>query len=527
MILADDLRLGLRFVRHLPGLLRRPLTLDDARRTLADRLARRPADFLALARAAIYAHPASPYRDLLRWAGCEYGDLERLVAREGVEGALAILCGHGVYLTVDEFKGRRPVVRGGFARLLEPAALRNPLAGGHVPVRTGGSRSAGTPVVLDLAFVRDCAPSTLLPFAARGGLAWVKAHWQVPGSGAVARILEYGRFGAPPERWFSQVDPRAPGLHRRYRWSARALRWGGAWAGMRFPAPEHVPLEAPLPIARWMAAALRSGRVPHLHTYVSSAVRLCRAAGAAGLDVAGARFTVTGEPLTAAQQAAIAAAGATAVPRYGIVECGAIGFGCLAAAAPDEVHAVPDLNAIVQPGAAAPGALPPRAILLSSLRRSAPLVLLNVSMGDEAVRETRACGCPLERLGWATHLRAIRSHEKLTAGGMTFLDTDVIRVLEEVLPARFGGGPTDYQLVEDRSGEGPGRLRLLVHPGLGSVDERQVAAAFLAAVSEGDGASRVMGLLWTDAGLLQVERCPPLVTPSGKILHLHSRGRGS
>jgi hypothetical protein len=57
-------------------------------------------------------------------------------------------------------------------------------------------------------------------------------------------------------------------------------------------------------------------------------------------------------------------------------------------------------------------------------------------------------------LGWTTHLRDIRSQEKLTAGGMTFLDTDLIRVLEEVLPARFGGAPTDYQLVEEEAEEG-------------------------------------------------------------------------
>ena len=48
----------------------------------------------------------------------------------------------------------------------------------------------------------------------------------------------------------------------------------------------------------------------------------------------------------------------------------------------------------------------------------------------------------------------IRSHEKLTAGGMTLLDTDVIRLLDEVLPARFGGAPTDYQLVEHESDDG-------------------------------------------------------------------------
>lgn len=58
-----------------------------------------------------------------------------------------------------------------------------------------------------------------------------------------------------------------------------------------------------------------------------------------------------------------------------------------------------------------------------------------------------------ERLGWTLHLHGIRSVEKLTAAGMTFLDSDVIRVLEEVLPGRFGGGPTHYQLVEEEDAE--------------------------------------------------------------------------
>ena len=35
---------------------------------------------------------------------------------------------------------------------------------------------------------------------------------------------------------------------------------------------------------------------------------------------------------------------------------------------------------------------------------------------------------------------------------MTFTATMTVRLVEEVLPQRFGGGPTDYQLVEDRSG---------------------------------------------------------------------------
>ena len=138
--------------------------------------------------------------------------------------------------------------------------------------------------------------------------------------------------------------------------------------------------------------------------------------------------------------------------------------------------------------------------------------------------DTRSCGCPLEGIGWTTHLHTIRSFEKLTAGGMMFLDADVIRVLEEVLPARFGGGPTDYQLVEDEAGDGRPRLRLLVRPEVGPVDADALARAFLAAVAAGSGVERVMGLLWQDSGMVRVERRSPLATPTGKILHVHSEG---
>ena len=99
--------MGGRLVGGLRRYLRNPLTLAEARATLRCRLERREADFLALARDAVFANPRSPYRALLRLAGCEYGDLERLVRRDGVEGALRALLRQGVYLTVDEFKGRR------------------------------------------------------------------------------------------------------------------------------------------------------------------------------------------------------------------------------------------------------------------------------------------------------------------------------------------------------------------------------------------------------------------------------------
>jgi hypothetical protein len=196
----------------------------------------------------------------------------------------------------------------------------------------------------------------------------------------------------------------------------------------------------------------------------------------------------------------------------------------LSPTAPDDVHLLDDLHALFRVDADdVLAGLSPGTLLMSSIRPSAPVVLLNVSMGDQAEVERRACGCPLEQLGWTTHLHTIRSDEKLTAGGMTFLDSDVVRILEEVLPSRFGGRPTDYQLLEEEAEQGQSELRLLVHPRLGLLEPGEVAETFLAALGSGSGAERVMALQWRQAGLLSVERSAPRVTEAGKILHLHQQ----
>jgi hypothetical protein len=314
------------------------------------------------------------------------------------------------------------------------------------------------------------------------------------------------------------VDPATPGLPLRHRWGARALAWSGRLAGVALPPPEYVPLDAPLPIARWMAHTLQGGAVPHLWAFTSSAMRVCQAAKAAGLDLTGARFTVTGEPVTEARLAAIREVGADAVPDYGSADSGgAMSHGCLSPETSDDVHFFDDLHALIQ----ADGfPFPSGAFLVSSLRPTAPFVFLNVSMGDCAVVSARRCGCPLDALGWRTHLHTIRSYEKLTAGGMTFIDTDVIRVLEEVLPRRFGGGPSDYQLVEEETEDGRPCVRLLISPSVGPLDPEVVTDGFLAAIGAAGGTMRVMALQWRDGRVVRVERRAPLATRTGKILHL-------
>ena len=520
----EDLVVGARFLWNLPGFLRHPLTLGEARTILHERLERREADFLALVRRTIYDHPQSAYQQLLKLAGCEYSDLERLVNRDGVEGALQTLFRHGVYLTVDEFKGRRPAIRGRTEIAVFPDHLRNPLSRLHFFVHSGGSRATTTLVPVDLASVRDQAVNDALVLHAQGDAGWIHGTWSVPGASAMVHVLQTAANGRRVTRWFSPVDPADAGLHARYRWSARVMRWASLLARVPLPFPLYVPLENPLPIVEWIRDVLKTGGTPHLHAATSSVVRVCQAAVDAGIELRGAQFATGMEPLTERRLAVIRQVGATAVPRLASSECGRIGHGCLAAEAPDEVHLFHDLHAVIQPGLDEEAhGLPAGSLLLSSLRPTARFILLNVSLGDQAVITRRSCGCPFESLGWTTHLHRIRSHEKLTAAGVAFLDTNVVRVLEEILPARFGGGPTDYQLVEEEGPDGRPMLRLLVHPRIGPVDAEVVAETFLNALGAGSGAERIMGLVWRTGRFLSVERQPPLVTASGKILHLHAQ----
>ena len=181
-----------------------------------------------------------------------------------------------------------------------------------------------------------------------------------------------------------------------------------------------------------------------------------------------------------------------------------------------------DLHALIQPGEEGTSQdLPKNALLISSLSASAGLILLNVCFGDQADVVERDCGCPMAAMGWRRHLQNVRSYEKLTAGGMTFLDTDVITVLEETLPKRFGGGPTDYQLVEEETEDGRARLRLLVHPAIGPLDPEAIKEAFFAGIAAGSGAAKVMQLQWLEGQLLRIERAAPRNSARGKILHLY------
>lgn len=515
--------LGTRLVWNLPSFLKAPIHPEQAKTIIKKRLEERSNSFLCLVKGCVYNQPQSPYLKLLKMAGCEYGDLERLVHREGLDGALHRLFKEGIYLTSQEFNGRKKVQRGTTEFEINPVALMNPLGRKHIPVRSSGSRSNGTPVMMDLAYIRDCAVSTILYLEARNSIDSAKANWEVPGGFALFRLLSLNCSGQAPAHWFSQLDPQAQNLNFRYKASGWILKIAGFVTRSAMPSPQYVSLEDPLPIVHWMQDCVRNGTTPHLFTFSSSAVRLSRRALDAGIDLLGTQITMAGEPITEARLNTVRSSGAEAMPAMGSAECGHIGYGCLSPYAPDDLHFLEDLHAVIQPGEVPEMVgIKSRSLLLTSLRPLSPLFMLNVSLGDQAELVNRKCGCPLGEIGLNTHYQYIRSYEKLTSGGMAFFDSDVVRILEEVLPDRFGGAPTDYQLQENEDQEGRPSLKLVVHPRIGTLKDDEIKQTFLKAIATGPGAEKLTSLIWSTGDMLHVERNLPRTTATGKIQHMHA-----
>ncbi|MEW5817218.1 MAG: hypothetical protein AB1798_17715 [Spirochaetota bacterium] len=514
--------MGVQLVGKISSFLKKPINAELANLIIQERIKNREKDFLIMLKTSIFNQPESPYLKLMEISGCKWADIQELVGKDGVEGTLTALYNNGIYLTSHEFHGRHPVERGSTRFHINPLSLRNPYAKKHVPVRSSGSRSSGIPVLMDLAFFQDTAVDTVAYLAARESLESRKAIWEVPGGVAVYRILTLSCSGTPPEKWFSQLDVNSGNMGLRYRGSAKVLEYGARLARVPMPAPQHVSLDNPLPIIRWMQKCLSEGRTPHLFTFASSAVRLCLYAYDAQIDLKGVQITMSGEPTTRTRLEIVQRSNAEAFPAIGSAECGYLGYGCLKPNAPDDVHFLKDLNAVIQPGLVAQGShLRENSLLISSLRSHAPIIMLNVSLGDMAFMDKKECGCPLGELGLDTHIHGIRSFEKLTSGGMTFFDSDLIQILEIDLPAQFGGSATDYQLIEDEDAEGKPLLKLIVHPKLGNLPESKVKEAFLNSVASHGGAEKLMSKIWRAGDMLSVESGYPKTTSTGKIQHMH------
>src|SRR5262249_40557940 len=136
-------------------------------------------------------NPRSPYRKLLAAAGCEMGDVERLVETEGLEGALRTLERAGVFVHYGEFKGRTPAVRGSQTFHFRSEDFNNPLVTEQFSTTSGGSRGAPSPVPVDTNVIQELAPHWAVFLAEHGGpdaplILWTPGH-----AGIASRYLAW------------------------------------------------------------------------------------------------------------------------------------------------------------------------------------------------------------------------------------------------------------------------------------------------------------------------------------------------
>ena len=511
---------GISLLGGLRKELGRPQPVHKAVALVAHRFETRERRFLQFASEAFYGSGANPVQRLLEHCGCAFGDCEELVQREGLEGALVSLAISGVYFRHDEYKGTVPVRRGSLEFQCSTDDFRNPLARLQVKASSSGSRGAGTPVLIDMAYVKAGGISCAASMAARGGEHWRHSVWEVISAGSRFRLLKYSSFGTGPVRWFTQLHPQDASVNALTRWSDRALRWSGRLQGIRLPPPEYAPLENPLPVVRWLRDVLDCGEIPHLLCYPSAAVRLSEAARSAGVPLDGAQITVGGEPATRNRLRSIRQSGIQVTPRYGSMETGPVGYGCQSPQAVDEVHVQRDMFGLVQVPSLT--TLPDDALLITGLHTAMPFLFLNMSMGDAGQLNRRNCGCPMCHFPDPVKLSGIYSFEKLTAGGMTFSADSIIPILEDTLPARFGGGTADYQLVESEKDDGQAELRILVHPRVGKIDEQELIHLFLSSLGASNAVNRITEAYWRQSGMVSVGRTAPIPTRTAKTLHLRS-----
>jgi phenylacetate-coenzyme A ligase PaaK-like adenylate-forming protein len=441
-----------------------------------------------------------------------------------LEDTLRTLREAGVYVTFEEFKGRQPMVRGGRVISVQARDFDNPYLRHYYEAETGGTTGPATRVPVDWETIAARAPQLMLARHAHGVLHAPMAVWRgiLPDHSGLNSILHATRYGQVPDRWFSPVVGRDPSPSLGHRLATRYIVRAGRLLGTPIPEPELVPLDCAHTVAHWVADALATRGAVLLSCHVSLALRVALAAQECGLELTGATFMGGGEPPTPAKVRAIERAGVRWVSTYFFAEAGAVGLGCARPADPTDVHLMKDTLALIQ----SPRQVPDTGatvglFLVTSLLLEAPKLLLNVESDDYGLVEGRRCGCALEACGLTEHLRHIRSLRKLTGEGVTLLASDLVRILEEELPACFGGSPLDYQLLEEEDERGFTRLNLLVHPRIELPDETLVIDTVHRLLQESSALANAARAIWQQARTLRLQRGEPITTARGKQMPLH------
>lgn len=520
MPLARDVVTLGRLARRLPAFLRTRVTLEQARDQLRRQRDEREANFLDVASRGIYGHPASPYLPLLRAAGCELGDLRAMVRSRGLEGALSALREAGVYVSFEEFKGRVPIARNGVVVDTAPGTFDNPLSARLFTTQSSGSTGTPTRGSHDLDHILWTVAYRVISCHAHGVLGAPLGLWRCtpPVGSGTRHLLQSIVMGNVARRWFAPMGNDEVRGDWRTRATTELVLRECRLLGYPVPSPEPVPFSRADVVARWAAETVaREGRCL-IRTGLSMAMRAATAAEDEGFGLEGVTFMAGGEPPTPAKVARIRRTGARYVPHYGGSDMGLAGSGCANPVNESDVHFLDDCLAVLQVPQRLPGFdRDIDAFCFTTLLPTSGRLLLNVEIDDFGTIERRSCGCPFEELGYETHMWGIRSYRKLTGEGINLLDGEMVRILEEVLPGRYGGDPHDYQIHEQEDADGFTRLVLVVDPRVDLPDEPEVIAVVLDALGDRGLSADSAREHWRQGGSFRVERREPQWLERGKF----------
>jgi hypothetical protein len=518
-----------RFATGLRRFLKKTPRYEESRERIRANIENRERNFLRLLEIGVYGNPRSPYLALLRHAGHSLDDVRALVRAHGLEKTLEVLRDDGVYVTFEEFKGRTPIVRDGLTLEVSDRDFDNPRLVAHYEGQSSGSTGAGTRVAMDfdhMAAVADQANYYLRSMMSSDA---PMAVWfpVLPAASGLMAILMMAVLGIRTERWFTPVTSADMRIQRRYRWATEYARGMARLFGIPTPPPQPVAVNGAATVAEWAGDAIARHGGCVIATYTSLAVRVALAAKEKGIDLTGCAFHGTGEPATPGKVRAIMSSGASFRSSYGFTEGGLVALSCGSAADGTDMHVYSDAWAVLQTPVQVPAStMVVDAFCFTGLLSTAPKIILNVELDDYGILEKRQCACPLGEF-FPYHVREVYSFRKLTGEGMTLVGSTMLRVLEEVLPATFGGSALDYQLVEEEDDNGFTRLTIVVSPSVGPVDEERLIEKVLDEISRDSAGADLARAVWRDAGTLRVRRDDPTWSTLGKLLSLRPAKRNA
>lgn len=517
----NSLQIYARFCLGLIKFLSKKNDFEKAWLVAKERMAHREENFLKIIKKGIFEYKKSPYLELLKLANYQYKDIEMLVFNYGLEETLRILKEDGVYFTIEEFKGIKPTFRKGKKFTFKEKDFDNPYTVTCYEKYSGGTRGAGGRIRTNWDYLSDKSiyRGIIVDIFNLSGLPHIMIQNVLPYGPGIIEMLHLSKFKIYPIKLVSLVNERSIRISLKFRIALFYILYMSRILGIKFPNYEFTDLKDISKIVDLIEKINEEYKGCCIITYVSSALRICLAAKEKGVNFSGVIFNIAGEPLTNRINKEIESTGAKSIPYYAFTEAGVIGAKCNNASTDDDVHLFKDHLALISYKRKVMDDYV-NSFLFTTLLSSAPKILLNVESGDHGIIETRECGCPFDKLGFYEHIHHIRSFEKLTAESMTFYGTNLIMLIQETLPSKFGGTSLDYQLIEEEGEKGIRCLIVMISPEI-VAEEKEIINTILNELKKGDDSQKIMTETWFRAGTIKIRRDYPVLTKAGKLYPLH------